>query len=178
MKRPENSFENERRLEKEQRWEELKQEVESITDGLGKGIDEGIKETTTALLANGFSTSQSCEGHIKETAATQPWVEIYMPEPEGWKEDKDKQGQWKKENLEQREKAEEAVKEFYEERQVPFDEELSFEDIGIFGGFRVQSTGSAEMKNLSFEEQKEKLKKYKKEMDAFTEFLKEKFFNK
>ena len=56
-------------------WEKLKKKADSTTDGLGLGIDSGIKDTVIALWANGFETGMSCEGH-KNRALPYPWVEI------------------------------------------------------------------------------------------------------
>ncbi len=56
----ENNHENE---VKEKKWNESLAEVEKITDGLGKPIDQNIKETVVAFMVNGFKTSGSCEGH-------------------------------------------------------------------------------------------------------------------
>ncbi len=40
--------------EKEIKWQEKLAEVEKITDRLGMGVDEGIKETVAILLLYGF----------------------------------------------------------------------------------------------------------------------------
>mgnify|MGYP001596152710 CR=1 FL=1 len=44
------------------------------------------------------------------------------------------------------------------------------------GVFRIQSIGADLMELLSPEEQREKLKLYRKEMDDFTTFLKDQYF--
>jgi hypothetical protein len=69
----------------------------------------------------------------------------------------------------------ELLSEFYQERKTSFEARLTFENIGAYGGFRVQSFGAEIMELLSVDEQKEKLKLYRKEIDDFTEFLKNKF---
>ncbi len=68
----------EKRTEKEQEWHQLEQEVEGLTDKLGKKIDEKIKFTVVALKANGFGTTGSCEGHLDQ-ALPYPWVEVESP---------------------------------------------------------------------------------------------------
>lgn len=171
---PQNNIE----AEKQRRLIEIREKVEKITDKLGKGIDDGIKESVTVLLANEFPTSQSCEGHIGEKGASYPWVEIYTVEPKGWKEDKEKQREWTIENLEQQKRMVDVLAEFYQDRETPFGARLNFRHIGAFGGFRIQSMGAETMPLLSPEEQKQKLETYRKEMTDFTDFLKKRFLEK
>lgn len=165
-------------------WEQKRAEVEKITDGLGRGIDEKIKEAVTAFRVHDFPTSQSCEGHNgEEEGELFPWIEIYPPEPEGLeegdeKEQKEKRRAWTAENLKQQKKMMELLAEFYQSRNAPFDARLIFDCIGAFGGFRVQSFGAEMMKLLSDKERQEKLELYRKEMNDFAEFLKDKYFNK
>jgi hypothetical protein len=71
--------------ERRSTWQRKLLEVERITDGLGKRIDEGIKETVVGLILNGFPTTGSCEGHF-DRAPAHPWVDIEAPRPEGWNE--------------------------------------------------------------------------------------------
>jgi hypothetical protein len=63
---------------KQQRWEEAEQQAEKITDGLGKIIDAGIKETVIALKVHGFVTIGSCEGHL-DHGLPYPWIDIESP---------------------------------------------------------------------------------------------------
>lgn len=170
--------------EKEITWEQKRAEVDKITDRLGLGIDEKIKETVTAFRVHEFSTSQSCEGHIHERKKEGqeekifPWVEIYAPEPEGWQESEEKEKEWTIENLRQQQKMMGFFDEFYQGREIPFDARLAFDGIGAFGGFKVQSFGAETMALFSHEEQKQKLELYRKEMNDFTKFLKDKHFSK
>lgn len=62
-------------------WEQKKGEIDGIKDRLGKGLDEGIKETVTSLQVLGINTTQSCEGHL-EWGVGAPWVEVAAPESE------------------------------------------------------------------------------------------------
>lgn len=167
-------------------WESNRAEVDKITDKLGFGIDERIKESVTAFRVHGFTTSQSCEGHTGEEekhGSSFPWVEVYAPEPKGWKEAKGEKKkeldrEWTVKNLEQQQKMMGFLAEFYQGRETPFDARLVFDSIGAFGGFRVQSFGAEMMKLLPPEEKLKKLELYRKEMDDFTEFLKGKHFSK
>jgi len=180
--KPERLVESEREIV----WKKKMAEVNKITDSLGKGIDEKIKESVCAFLVHGFITSASCEGHLakegeEEPGHPYPWVEIYAPKPEGLEEakgeEKDRlEQEWRIKNFEQQRKMMKLLEEFYQNREAPFDARLVFANIGAFGGFRVQSFGAEIMAILPLKEKQEKLALYRKEMRDFTEFLKRKFF--
>ncbi len=61
--------------EKQQRWQAMEKKVESWGDGLGLGIDPGIKKMVTVLNLLGFKTRQSCEGHI-DWGLPYPWIDF------------------------------------------------------------------------------------------------------
>ncbi len=161
-------------------WDEERAKVDEITDNVGLNIDEKIKDAVTAFRIRGFITSQSCEGHIRgdeKYGASFPWVEVYAPAPTGWKEAKDEkkkelEREWIIKNLEQQQKMMGYLSEFYKDRQTPFDARLTFDRIGAFDGFRVQSFGARMMRLLAPEEQVRKHQLYRKEMNDFTNFLK------
>lgn len=179
---------------KEVEWERKREEVDKITDRIGTEIDENIKEAVTAFRIYEFPTTQSCEGHISEGEIKRGlpflWIQICLPEPEGWhergereKESEEKRKEWKKKekewegkNFEQQKKMMDLLAEFYQGRETPFDARLVFENSGGWGGFRVQSFGAKMMILLSTAEQKQKLELYQKEMNDFTKFLKDKYF--
>jgi hypothetical protein len=151
--------------------------VNKITDGLGLGVDENIKETLASILLHGFKTSGSCEGHVCKNAKEQyglsyPWVEFYMPEPTGWKKSKTKQLHWTTENLKQQRKILILLDKFYSNRKIDFESLLIFEAIGAFGAFRIRSMGSEIMSLYSRSKQRDMLKLYQKEMNDFGKFLK------
>ncbi len=169
--------------EKEIAWEQKMAEVNEITDRLGKGVDEKIKEPVAAFLIHEFITDGSCEGHMAEEGEDQhglpyPWVEVCAPEPEGWEESEEKKREWAVENFKQQQKMMVFLEEFYKERETPFDAKLVFDRVGAFGGFRVQSFGAEITTILTPEEQKQKLELYRKEIGDFTKFLKDKHFLK
>gem|GEM_PF-757899 len=56
-------------------WLAKQKEIDNLTDGLGLGLDDNIKDTVIALQVNGFNTRQSCEGHIGWGCGA-PWVDI------------------------------------------------------------------------------------------------------
>lgn len=71
--------------EKAQRFEEIKVNLETVVDAEGKGIDAGIKETVAGLVAHGFPTVQSCEGHVDANEGyPAPWVSIADPAKPKW----------------------------------------------------------------------------------------------
>ncbi len=63
--------------EKRELWLNMANEAELWVDGMGKGLDEGIKNTVIALNLLGFKTSQSCEGHI-DWGLPYPWVDFQI----------------------------------------------------------------------------------------------------
>ncbi|MGH7799935.1 MAG: hypothetical protein ACREOW_04800 [Thermodesulfobacteriota bacterium] len=162
---------------KEMAWEKHKSEVERMTDRLGKEIDEGIKETVIALRAIGFPTSQSCEGHTVR-GLPYPWVDITAPtECTLWWSAPTPGYEKRQElaNLKLEQRMVELLAEFYENRQTPFDARLSF--VFIRKAFRVQSIGGRTLSLLSPEEKEMKIGIYKKEMEDFARFLKQKYFS-
>jgi len=62
-------------------WDEMAKEVDTWVDGIGKRIDEGIKETVIGLNALGVTTRQSCEGHL-DWGHPYPWVDFVFELPE------------------------------------------------------------------------------------------------
>jgi len=77
-KSTESPTENQKKVEgqeKNLKLEEIRHDVESISDRLGKPIEEGIKETVVMFKANELPTSDSCEGHI-ERGLPVPYVEV------------------------------------------------------------------------------------------------------
>jgi len=60
---------------KQLKWEQASQDIEKITDGLGRKIDEGIKESVIALNVHDFITEASCEGHV-DRALPFPWIDV------------------------------------------------------------------------------------------------------
>lgn len=57
--------------------EEVAADVELITDGLGKRIDQNIKQVVISFRMAGLSTSGSCQGHMN-WGYPYPWVEFYV----------------------------------------------------------------------------------------------------
>ena len=67
---------------KEERWEEIEDEVENTADSQGEKVDKNIKEAVVSFQANELPTSGSCEGHL-DKGYSYPWIEVSDPnEPE------------------------------------------------------------------------------------------------
>lgn len=164
-----------RDAEKKSQLEAYRNQVELMIDNLGLGVDEGIKETVTVLLSLGLPTSSSCFGHTEENSFSPPYVEICAKAPIGWKDDKDKQKEWKEENIKNANKLISYLDAFYKLRDVTSDSRLTLHNIGIFGGFRLEANGTylkAEELDLKTKEDIfKKIKQYQEEMTAFTAFL-------
>ncbi len=55
-------------------WNEIRRQVDTITDRLGMPVDEEIKEVVVGLRANGINTVSSCGGHTDGDRLAFPWV--------------------------------------------------------------------------------------------------------
>jgi len=167
-------------IDKEARIKDIEKQVDEIRDALGKPIDLGIKKAVIALNLWEFSTSQSCEGHSGESPKEEgesktPWIDIEALEPKDWKENKEVQEKWREENLKKQVKMINFLDEFYKNREVPFDVKLQLDPRGIYGGFLLQSQGAETISVLLKEEQERRRELYRKEMNNFADFLKDKF---
>lgn len=176
---------NEQLSERQIAWNNELEKINKITDGLGQGMDERIIEPVTAFSVYGFTTEGSCEGHLDEAGEEEhghpyPWIEIYVIDLDKWAKADDAEQEkldeeWTFKNFEQQRKMMGFLAEFYKGRETPFDARLTFSKAGAWGGFRVQSFGADMMSISSFEEKKQSLTLYRKEMEDFGKFLKEKY---
>ena len=71
-------------LEKRNRLQKIREEIENIADFTGRGIDENIKEQVSVLHALGFNTTNSCEGHI-DHGVPYPFIDIEAPDKPKWR---------------------------------------------------------------------------------------------
>jgi hypothetical protein len=190
-----NPIGGESRKKKRARWDEMAVEVDKETDALELEIDPGIKDTVISLRLLGFDTDGSCEGH-SDRGVCGPWVgltskEIEELEPErekifkeAWRHEEeyldfDKEGgkrvkEIDSEKLKVQARAMELIAEFYQQRRVPYDV-MIIVDPTING--RIQCMGTEVAEILPTKEKKVKLKQYQEEMAAFTQFLKDRYFN-
>ncbi len=60
--------------QRKEQWEQTLAGLDRIRDGLGHGIEEGIKEAVVGLQLRGFKTTGSCEGH-NDWGLPYPWVQ-------------------------------------------------------------------------------------------------------
>lgn len=68
-------------LAKKKAWNFMAAQVDTWTDRLGMPIDPEIKETIIVLNLLGFTTQQSCEGHL-DWGSSYPWVSFVDKSPE------------------------------------------------------------------------------------------------
>jgi hypothetical protein len=162
--------------EKEVKLDEIRDRVEKIADGLGLGIDDGIKESVVAVMANEFPTSGSCKGHLIDKKNNRPFlypsVDIEEPEPEGWRDDEELQRQWSEANVLQQTRMQELLDEFYTNKSTDEKYRLVINPRGIFN---ASVLASARCKEKPGEDEAEVLARARQEMDNFTKFLMKKY---
>lgn len=159
----------------EKRLGEIREEVNKITDKLGKPIEEGIKETVIMFNAFDIKTNQSCEGHAEKDERSAPWVMFQpeTPDDEEWYEDEKSREKVIAEGEATKKQIVDLLKDFYKERKIDPGNMLGFKGVGY--GFKLQGNEAEDFKNLDSEDAQEKLSVYRKEMSDFTEFLKENY---
>lgn len=175
----------ENRKEKDKKWDDLKEIIDALADKLGKGVDESIKETIVALKLLGIHTTASCEGHL-DHGTFAPYIDIEATDALEKEKLLDSMSNAaeieaaKKEirhaNLKERWKLIQLLDEFYTDRQSPFDKRLTINK-GPFGRSRLESLGAALQIITDLPLKSQRLLQYQQEMKAFSEFLKEKYFN-
>ncbi len=137
-------------------YEEVKEEVDLITDGLGVPVDEKIKKTVIALRMMRINTEGSCEGH-REWGLPYPWVSVSL-----YLSDKYESG-WIEDNIAEREKVLPFVDEFNATYTPEFP--LILQDQGMFKAFRIQSF------HRDQEVDPNRLEEYQEIMNAFADFV-------
>jgi hypothetical protein len=154
-------------------WEDIRAEVEQLTDALGKPVDEGIIESVTGLRALGFPTSASCEGHF-EHGCPYPWIDVEVPDSsERPKTIEDKEDLERK-RLQLEHRLLDLLEDFYSNRQVPYHRMLIIQPHAV-NWFRLRSAGGEVSAILGWGRCHDRLKLYIKEMTAFSSFLKERY---
>jgi hypothetical protein len=172
---------------KKSEWDRLSKELSSTTDKLGKPIDKGIIETVIALNALGFKTKMSCEGHIGKSGRLLkhslpfPWISIGF-----LKNEINLQKLPESKLPAAKRKITKAsfplilelmmlIDEFYKDRYTP----LMYRVMAKHwtpNAFRIQSFIGPYMETQTQNERSKSYHNVKKEMRAFTLFLKKKFF--
>lgn len=189
---------------KTQRWTELAHIVDEFSREDPIPMDEGIKESVVSLMAHGFRTEASCFGHLnEEDSKPYPWIAIrgdaaidalfdderiqenntkYFDEDIEGKElltqderDEIKQLQARvkasKENERQRLLG--FIAEFYPTRVVEPGIKLT---VSPFGWLCSEENIDRDREERRDDDLEIKIEKYRAEMKAFTQFMKNKFF--
>lgn len=181
-------------IAKSQVWDRLYNLFGRVTDGLGKEIDQGIKETVVALNMARIRTKASCEGHLHWGKAY-PWIDIECPQADALQveilqcldlDSKAGKGRSLKTKglidrhrsllVEEERKLAELLGAFYHVHPVEYDRHLVLVRF-IKGECRLQSHGSEYQPFRNSVERAQKLKEYQEEMQAFALFLKEGFID-
>lgn len=165
-------------------WEKTIQELRSInTDNEGLEIEKGIIETVAAINLNGIPTIQSCGGHFEDDIKRTPYINVCAPKNENSTHPTSGElnEPWKAEMFEENSKLRHQVvtllTEFYSNRTTPHSIRLTISRSSEVGDFYIESLGGEDIPSLPENEQKIMFEKCKKEMQDFTEFLKERFFS-
>lgn len=173
--------------EKQKKWRQTRLRVNRIIDCLGKKTDRKVRETITALQVLGFNTNGSCAGHLGDLTwgMAAPWIDIGKNIPKslirGNRIRKDRKALkelkvFKENNFKEQARLMQLFDEFYQNRNVPYDVRLTLNMRGIYGNARLVSGGALIQEVRSRKERREKLIEYRQQMDAFTDFLKKKYF--
>jgi hypothetical protein len=140
-------------VDKNQAWKQIFERVARIVDRRGKKIDPGIMGVVLALNANGIRTTQSCEGHI-DWGFPYPWVRVVEQSCS---------------NLER------FLEAFYDQHQMLYDRMLMIEHL-LDDEYMLRSHGGILQERRDLAKRTEKLKEYQEEMQKFTAFLKQCYF--
>jgi hypothetical protein len=176
------------KTERKKQWKRVRAEVNRIVDRAGKPIDRGIKDGIAIIRIFGFETRKSCWGHPNRGRRA-PWIEFgnYLSRERFNEIRKGKTSEAihqvpeirniRKNNLKAHERLMELLDEFYKGRDTPFDVRLTIIiSGGIFLDAQLASAGASLQRSRTKEKQREKLERYREEMKAFTNFLKNKYF--
>lgn len=163
-------------------WQQKLKDLDKVADGLGLGIDAGVKETVALLNLAGVHTTASCEGH-KNWGFPYPWIDIGRPDAWGIykklhkvkdfesKEFKDLTDQITKLNQPECEKLFRLLKQFYPGNNTSATAMLIISPFG-HGAGRLESR-----QEYIYESDKRAYARHarlaKAEMKRFTEFLKQ-----
>jgi hypothetical protein len=192
--------------EREANWTRMEGYINQVGDRLGMGIDQGIKQTIIGLNVLGINTTASCEGHI-DRAIAGPWIDVSAAETEEMKamtkeadkllakaERREKEkasdveldrlyGEYhrlsdkvREPHLREVAKAMRLLEEFYAERKVPFGVQLTISPLGFGGRLQAQATMLQDIEDEKTKQ--DKLTAFQAEMDAFSAFVRTKYFGK
>jgi len=180
----------------------LKKELQNKTDSLGKKIDPGIFDTVLYLALHKFNTVSSCEGHLDRGLAF-PWIDFSSLNSHTTSDELNKKRdtiqkllvetdndynhvevlnakretdeiitEISKENSEMIMNLIATINEFYKGRDSNADSRLIITDLATT--FRLHSQGGILQKTRTKADREKYLGIYQKEMNDFTNFLKDK----
>ena len=106
-------------------WKDIRTEVERLTDGLGKPVDEGIIEAVTGLRALSFPTSASVQGHF-EHGCHYPWIDIEIPDSKERPKTIEDKEDIERKRLQLEHRLLDLLEDFYSNRLVPYHVTLKY----------------------------------------------------
>lgn len=178
-------------------WDRAEAKVNKLTDKLGKGIDEDVREPVIALNALGINTDASCEGHANRATGA-PYIDIEARETKAILKLKKRYAQMstrrspsdsfyvrlrklsdriERYNQKEAQKALSLLGDFYRKRNVPYDRRIIVRSWSWSNG-RLESQGACILPMLSRPERLRKLRLYQEEMKRLAKFLKKRIFKK
>jgi hypothetical protein len=185
---PHGSVSDVEKSEKQRRWDEIAARLERVVDGIGKPIDQGIKEGVLGLNALGINTTGSCEGH-PDWGTYAPYIDIegegvedldrqlraLEDKPENYSQGKQIFAEIERRNLEERKKLQVLLDAFYRGRATTPLRQLFAKKQG-WERSRLESHSADSQKTEPEEIRNQRLLEYQGEMRAFVDFLREKYF--
>lgn len=177
-------------MKKPTEWNEMLKQVKQLVDANGMPVDEGVEETVVALNLLGLDTIMSCWGHDDRNTLG-PYI-MFGPEEamtleKEWSKEatKDRSSPAAREKKriaedagrQYRHKIHELLVEFYATYPMNYDSLLVLEPIGMSATWLgVSSNQYGEL--FGSDLRQERLRNSRREIEAFTEFLKTKLKDK
>jgi len=157
---------------------DLAEQTEKVTDGLGKPIEDDIKNIVIMLNAFKLLTRASCAGHLNKWSYGAPWVMVGSESPidqDSTTENDELRERIIQETSTMRARTVSLLEQFYKTHNVDYSVMLHPDGGGYF--FRIKSIGLEEFNSLDDETRERLLPIYSKEMNDFADFLRNKFLN-
>jgi len=171
-----------------QKFEKILNKLKKTTDSLGIKIDKKVLEAVAVFNYLGFSTTQSCEGHL-DHGYISPWIQFGPAQNKTNialerkiaklnKQPHNNKAYKKIELLEKRllstlkkdlARLTNLLENFYKTRKVPYDQKLILIDLRT--RFQLITQGSQFQNIFSKKEKTEKIEMYRKEFDEFVRFV-------
>lgn len=184
-------------MSQQRQWTKLQYTVSNIKDALGKSVDPGIADAVTSILALGFPTEGSCEGHVGHGSKT-PWIDIGTNLPATYIKLFERDGlphksgkpphvadvfekypelaTMRNTNVCIQKRLRTLLTAFYTTYSSPSNSQLILKVKGCYGVMRLIDEGFTMQETRSKKQQAAMLRMYQQEMQAFARFLKQRFF--